>query len=81
MIWQSCEAWNHLLKPILYKIVLSNDLNNKYLGDGIKGIPAVKFLIKKLQNQYPENLLPKKNRNYKLHADFSLFLSAVLSIQ
>lgn len=31
-------------KPVLYKIVLSNDLNIKDLGDGVKAIPAVQFL-------------------------------------
>jgi len=35
---------NILDKPILYKIVLSNDLNQIELGNGIIGIPAVKFL-------------------------------------
>lgn len=31
-------------KPILNKIVLSNDLNNRDLGNNILAIPAVKFL-------------------------------------
>jgi len=31
-------------KPVLHKIVVSNDLNNKNLGEDIMAIPAVKFL-------------------------------------
>jgi len=31
-------------KPILHKIVISNDLNMKNLGEDIRAIPAVKFL-------------------------------------
>ena len=31
-------------KPILHKIVLSNDLNNKDLGEGIQAMNAVSFL-------------------------------------
>lgn len=31
-------------KPVVHKIVLSNDLNIKDLGDGVKAIPAVQFL-------------------------------------
>jgi len=31
-------------KPVLHKIVLSNDINNKKLGEDIVGMPAVKFL-------------------------------------
>lgn len=31
-------------KPVLHKFVLSNDINTKDLGDGVKAIPAVKFL-------------------------------------
>ena len=31
-------------KPILHKIVLSNDVNSKDFNDGVKAIPAVKFL-------------------------------------
>jgi len=31
-------------KPILHKIVISNDLNMKKLGEDIRAIPAVKFL-------------------------------------
>jgi len=31
-------------KPILHKIVLSNDVNSQDFNDGVKAIPAVKFL-------------------------------------
>jgi len=31
-------------KPILHKIVLSNDVNSKDFNDGVKALPAVKFL-------------------------------------
>ncbi len=31
-------------KPVLHKIVLSNDINIKDLGEGVKAMPAVQFL-------------------------------------